>query len=234
MKRKEPDFDAWKARLDTCLREDRHVARSWKRLSDAGLDMEEVSGLLWLACDFEGGPGYEFISSMGGLFKQQAKEAKRLARRLAEDAKAIKALCGDTAQGELLIKLEALINELQTLEKDLRRRFSKRTLNPTIYRSFLIRELKQKTKRSFYKELSFLLDAAYEAHGQDPPSLGGDALRKSYQRYVENPPKDDPFGSDPAAALVAVLILGIIGTFLKSRKGGAPETEKADMGWTFS
>jgi hypothetical protein len=213
MKRPELDFGAWKIQFDARLRKDRHAARSWRRLSDANLDMESVGGQLWLACDFERSPGYQFTLSMGSAFKDQARRADRLAKRLAEDVEDIKTVCGSSAPPDLLAKLVILADELDSSAKTLRKRASKRFLNPSFFLAAVIKDVREKTNRSFYGELSCLLDAAYEAHGQEPPALGADALRKFYQRYVKNPRELDLWGSDPGAAFRFALILVVIAVF---------------------
>ncbi len=206
----ESDSDAWKLRFREVLRSDHHADKSWQRLASAGLDMEDVSNLLWLACDFEGSPGYHFLSHLSDELKDQAKQSRRLAKRLEEDSKAIRAVCGDSAQRDLLAKLETLISELRSSEREIREGFSKRNLNPTIYRVFLIRDVRQKTKRAFFKELSFLLDAAHKAHGQESPALGAEAIRKFYQRYVEKQYESSGLGSDPAILAIFALVIGFL------------------------
>ena len=225
----ESNSDAWKLRFSAVLRSDRHADKSWMRLANAGLDMEDVSTLLWLACDFEGSPGYDFISHLGDKFKDQAKQSRRLAKRLAEDAKTIRAVCGDAAQKDLLAKLETCIEELQSSEKEIRERFSKRSFNPAIYRIFLIRDIKEKTKRPFFKEFSFLLDAAYKAHGQEPPALGAEAIRKFYQRYVKKLSAPSVFGCDPATLVTVALAITFLLECL-NKLTRASVIEKADAG----
>ena len=145
MKKQEPDFDAWKTRFDMRLREDRHAARSRKRLSDAELDMDVASYFLWLACDFDGSPGYEFTSSWGSILKEQARKTKRLAKRLSDDLKEIEVVCGSGTQSELQAKLKELIDELRADEKKLRSSSSKRSFNPSFFLAALIRSVREKT-----------------------------------------------------------------------------------------
>jgi hypothetical protein len=42
-----------------------YAAEGWKHLSSYDLKLDQVSALLWLACDFEGSPGYALLSGVG-------------------------------------------------------------------------------------------------------------------------------------------------------------------------
>jgi hypothetical protein len=227
----EPDFDDWKLKFDGVLRTDLHAARSWKRLADAGMDMEEVSRLLWLVCDFEGSPGYQIIYQLGGLYTARAIEGRRLAKRLEDDANRIKAFSGQTAKSKLTEELTAVVRELREFDRLVRDQFSARKLSPTVFREWLIRRVKEKTKRSFYKELSFLLDAAYEAYKKEPPALGADALRKSYKRFVENSSGLNSAESNPLLTLGIAFAATLLMRGFLNNSAEIDPGKNADAGW---
>lgn len=222
MKEQAPLYEAWKRQFDRLLlrKHYQYANNSWEQLVKKGLDRDVLPFVLWLACDFPGSPGHDATSEFRDESKRKTKETRQLAIRLKADKVAIVKLCGGVAQKDLIAKLDVLTDELETSATELHRFSSKRVCNPSMFRSWLIRQVKNETKRSHYQEISHLLDVAYAAHGKEKPLMGQEVLRMAYSRQTKN----HEISWDLSPETVLLLLLGFIFLKLSELRSTSNET----------
>jgi hypothetical protein len=83
------DFKEWTSQFRNIVDADAHASRSWRTLTEAGVDPTQLSGLLAFACDFSGNPASMLIEQLRADVLQEARNVLKLAARLETDREAL-------------------------------------------------------------------------------------------------------------------------------------------------
>jgi hypothetical protein len=236
------DDEAWTARFKAIVASDGHALRSWRTLTEAGVDAEELASFLALYCNVPDGPGSQLVEEIRTVAIDGAKRAAALAGRLEADRVALGEF-SSSLPATLLDEMAEAANKLRSSANDTRSEFSKHKANTTFFLAWLVNSVVETTGNPHYTELSYLVECAYAAFGVEEPLITVESLRKSYARFKA----DNPFASlaTPegrtnvvlAMAFVAVIKLvleGNFGTHTGEPKPTKPVDSSALAGKLFS
>jgi hypothetical protein len=223
----EIDLKNWSVRFREFVDNDTHARNCRDTLKTLGIDPEEVSGLLALCCQFEGNPAVTFIEKLRVQALRESRNALKLAARLEADRDMLKAhstLLPDsflTSMQQVENRLRADASEVQTL-------FSKHKLNTSLFLSWLFSSIEQKTGSPHYREISFLLECAYLAYGEDGPFVGEEALRKMHRRFMRTNPFRDWMSPEGKMWMVIGGLIVYILKYLTELNGPVSKEKKGE------
>lgn len=180
--------EGWNARFQQLVAQNEHACRSWKALTEVGINPLTLSGLLAASCECRDNPVSELIETWRSGALAEAEKAMRLARRIEEDRDGLMEI-GATLPDAFSEQLTGVSSDLRASAMEIRSLFSKHKANTNFFLAWLVSSVHQQTGSPRYKEVSILLDYAYVAYGEDMPLKGEEALRKTYSRYM----KENPF-----------------------------------------
>jgi hypothetical protein len=181
------DFLKWFRAFRKLVRDDFRAERCLSELQGTSVPTDTLCLVLAFACDFPGSPT---LSGLGAGRKQVfrlAKEYEKLSARLESDSKDLQS-CGLELPIELTAQMMDAANRLRNAATAIRSNLSKQKLNSTFFLVWLISLVKEHTGRARFREIAFLLEAAYRAHGKEPPLITEESLRKTYARFKKNNP----------------------------------------------
>jgi hypothetical protein len=136
------DLKEWTSRFRGLVDADAHASRSWRFLTEAGVDSEQLCGLLALACDFSGNPASKLIENLRSDLLREARNALKLAARLEADREALRGYGSDLPEGLIEILAEA-VSRIRVCVTDARKLFSKHKMNTTFFLALLIASVQE-------------------------------------------------------------------------------------------
>ena len=92
-------------------------------------------------------------------------------------------------------------------QKKLENATSNRLNSPAFYLSLGLHLIRSRSDKSFYRDYANLLNCAYQTFGRDDIEVGEEAVRKTYQRFINRNPEAFSFAIAPGVAVSLSMIL---------------------------
>lgn len=209
------DMKKWPLSFRKLVEADAHAARSWRRLTEAGVDPYHLTWLLALSCEFSGNPASALIEDIRTEMLGQVRKALKLADRLETNVEELRDFVSELPEG-LLGKMTEGTNQLRQSAHDARRLVSKHKLNTTFFFAWLITSIQESTGSPRFRDVVNLLAWAYVTYGQEMPDIGEEALRKTYSRFKKESPLKELIRPQARTKLLLMAAIFIVFTLLTS------------------